>query len=143
MRVELPIKEAIDAIWIMTGTYEASPKLVSIGVVLDKTKREYISLYSKIPLPKRRGLRWMKFPFKSKISKYFKIVFEDNYGDKSSISIRQIRFVRAKERKSLPSSSSSPASSSYCPQNRRRSWSSQSTSSSRPVLELETFAEWS
>lgn len=102
MRVELPLKEAIDAVWIMTSTYEASPKFVSIGVVLDKSKKEYVSLYSKIPLPKKRGLRWMKFFFKSKISKYFKVTFEGNYGDKSNISIREIRFVRAKERKSLP-----------------------------------------
>jgi hypothetical protein len=167
MRVELPIKEAIDAIWIMTSTYEACPKFVSLGVVLEKTKREYVNLYSKIPLPKKRGMRWMKFPFKSKISKYFKILFEGNYGDKTSISIREIRFVRAKERKTPPSSSSSPpppyltpscccpltssslfslsflpSSYHFCTQNPPRSWSSRSSSSSPLVLELETFAEW-
>jgi DNA-directed RNA polymerase subunit RPC12/RpoP len=109
LRVELPIKEAIDAIWIMTSTYEASPKSVTIGVVLEKTKREYVNLYTKIPLPKKRGLRWMKFFFKSKISKYFKITFEGNYGDKSNISVREVRFVRAKERE-FPPSSLSPSS---------------------------------
>ena len=99
IRVELPIKEAIDAVWIMLGTYEASPRYVSIGVVMDKTSREYVTLHKTVPLRLQKGHKWIKFPFKSKISKYFKITFEGNYGDEHHISVRQIRFVRAKERK--------------------------------------------
>jgi hypothetical protein len=101
VRVELPVKEAIDGVWVMTSTYEACPRYVSIGVVLDKLSKNYHMLYTKVPLPRKKGLFWIPFRFKSKISKYWKLTFEGNYGDKRYISVRQIRFIRARECKSL------------------------------------------
>lgn len=101
VRIELPIKEAVDGVWIMLGTFQASPKYVTIGVVLDKASREYVTLVDRVYLPLKKGLQWIPFNFKSKISKYYKLTFEENHGDPEDMSIRQIRFVRAKERKYL------------------------------------------
>jgi hypothetical protein len=65
---------------------------------MDKKSKEYVPLYSAVPIPRKVGRHWLIFNFKSRISKYFKIEFHENYGDENYISVRQIRFLRSKEK---------------------------------------------
>ena len=44
------------------------------------------------------GVRWHKFPILTIPSKYYKVKFQDTSGEEDSLAVRQIRFVRARER---------------------------------------------
>ena len=100
VRVELPKKLAIESVWILASTHASSPKFVSLSVVLNKKSRRFEAVVTDYRLPKLRGQRWHKIHFPSKVSKYFKLKFCQNFGDEDSIAIRQIRFIKTKESKS-------------------------------------------
>jgi hypothetical protein len=98
--VEFRRREQIEAVWVHAATYEASPNFVTISYVLDKASRQYERLYNKIFLRQLKGLQWFKFHFARPVeTKYFKLLFEDNYSDDTSIGVRQIRFQRCRESK--------------------------------------------
>ena len=45
-----------------------------------------------------RGMQWHKFSIITIPAKYYKITFNDTSGDEEKLSVRQILFIRAKER---------------------------------------------
>jgi hypothetical protein len=58
----------------------------------------YTVLVDKYALPFLPERRWHKFVLDQLVTtKYFKVIFYDNYGDDNHIAVRQIRFLRAKE----------------------------------------------
>jgi hypothetical protein len=98
IRVEFRRKEQVEAIWIHAATFEASPNFVTISYIADKASKQWERLYNKIFLRQMKGLQWFKFHFPKPVeTKYFKLLFEDNYSDSTSIGVRQIRFQRCRE----------------------------------------------
>jgi hypothetical protein len=98
VRIEFLKLENVIEIWIQTCTYSASPTHCSISVLSDK-KEGYIDLWEKVELPLMKGDRWHKFKIPSvMIAKYFMITFYGNYGDTDNISIRQVRFLKSREK---------------------------------------------
>ena len=78
------------------STYSTSPNFVTIAAVLNKEK-SYTELVDRSELPLLKQYRWHKFALPFTVSKYYKIVFQDNYGDENHIAVRQIRFLRSIE----------------------------------------------
>lgn len=99
VRIELKKRQAVEEIWVMTCTRQASAQSVTISVVTDKRTMKYDTLYHDITLPLQNGRQWRKFPFNAITAKFFKLSFGYNYGDEDHIGVRQIRFVKAKESK--------------------------------------------
>lgn len=97
IRVEFESKQCITSIWIMTSTFASSPRYVSIGTVINKELKVYDTVLEKTLLPQYRVPRWHILHIASSVSKYFKVIFYDNYGDEKHIAVRQIRFVKSKE----------------------------------------------
>jgi hypothetical protein len=98
MRVEMRKKECITEIWIMTSTLKCCPRYVSISCVTDKAAKSYVPLVERGEMKETRGPRWHKFEIGESVAKYYKLTFEDNFGDESHIGVRQIRFMRAMEK---------------------------------------------
>jgi hypothetical protein len=99
LRLEFPEKTAINEVWIRTSVYHSSPKYVTVGTVLNKDEKQYEIVVKRKKLPNFKTWRWMTFKFDSKISKYWKVSFEGNYGDDKCIAVREIRFIKTKESK--------------------------------------------
>jgi hypothetical protein len=97
IKFEFRFMEALSDIWIMTGMFFMSPHRVSIAVVSDKVLEKYTVLVDDVDLDER-GNRWYKFPIQTIPSKYYKITFQDTSGEEDNLAVRQIRFIRAKER---------------------------------------------
>lgn len=74
---------------------------MTIFTVLGKD-RGYTELVDRSELPLLKQYRWHKFALPFTVSKYYKLVFQENYGDEHNIAVRQIRFLRAIESKSRP-----------------------------------------
>ena len=101
VRFEFKRRIAVEEIWIMTCTRQASPQTVTIEVVLDKRKMKYDMLFSEVKLDLLPGYQWRKFSFNATVAKFFRLTFRFNYGDKEHIGVRQVRFVKAKESNSV------------------------------------------
>ena len=99
VRIELKTRQAVEEIWVMTCTRQASAQSVTISVVADKRTMKYETLYHDITLPLQNGHQWRRFPFNAITAKFFKLSFAYNYGDEEHIGVRQIRFIQAKESK--------------------------------------------
>jgi len=97
-RFELKRRQAVEEIWVMTCTRQASPQTVTIEVVQDKRTMKYEMLYSEVKLEQLNGYQWRRFTFRATVVKFFKLTFRFNYGDEEHIGVRQIRFVKAKEK---------------------------------------------
>jgi hypothetical protein len=69
---------------------------VTILAVLGKDK-SYTELIDRSELPLLKQYRWHKFKLAFTVSKYYKLVFQENYGDEHHIAVRQIRFLRSIE----------------------------------------------
>lgn len=80
------------------STYSTSPNYVSISAVL-KNEKTYTQLIDRTELPLLKQHRWHKFSLPFTVSKYYKLVFYENYGDELHIAVRQIRFLRSIESK--------------------------------------------
>eukprot|EP01038_Epipyxis_sp_PR26KG_P006206 gene6206-8548_t len=98
LRVEFSKVECIVEVWVMTSTFNTSPRFVTIGALLNKKEGKYEELIDRQLLPRLKENRWHKFSFPMLLTKYFKVTFQDNYGDDKYISVRQIRFLRCKEK---------------------------------------------
>lgn len=98
VRIEFLRPENVIEIWIQTCTYSASPTHCTISVLIDK-KDGYEDLYERVELPFLKNLRWYKFKIHTVlIAKYFMLTFYGNYGDSEHISVRQVRFLKSKEK---------------------------------------------
>jgi hypothetical protein len=98
IRVEFGQIENIVEVWLMTSTYSSSPNFVSIAAVLNK-KSGYTELIDRRELPLLKENRWHKFFIPITSTKYFMLIFMNNYGDDEHIAVRQIRFIKSKESK--------------------------------------------
>jgi len=98
VRVEMSKLECVTEIWVQTSTNDCSPKYCSISCVTDKKAKQYKSLVENSLMSLTRGPRWHKFEIGDIVAKYYKLTFKENYGDGGHIAIRQIRFMRARER---------------------------------------------
>jgi len=98
IRIEFTKVEHVQSVWIMTSTYNTSPQYVTISAVLRKDARTYVELVDRAELPLLKEHRWHSFPLPLTASKYFKLSFQHNHGSDSHIAVRQIRFVKAREK---------------------------------------------
>jgi hypothetical protein len=62
-----------------------------------KKQKHYSELVDRHELPLLKQYRWHKFEIPFTVSKYYKFVFQENYGDDHHIAVRQIRFLRSIE----------------------------------------------
>jgi hypothetical protein len=85
---------------VVLSTYSTSPNFVSISAVIGKDK-SYTELVERTELPLLKQYRWHKFALSFTVSKYYKLVFFENYGDEHHIAVRQIRFLRSIESKTM------------------------------------------
>ena len=69
---------------------------MSISAVLSKDKT-YTQMVDRTELPLLKQYRWHKFALPFTVSKYYKLIFYENYGDDQHIAVRQIRFLRSIE----------------------------------------------
>jgi hypothetical protein len=99
IRFEFRKRERVSEIFILASTFSSSPKSVSVYTVVDKASKKFEPLVEDRELPLLKGYRWHRIDVKPVLSKYFKVSFNDNYGHKESIAVRQIRFLRCKESK--------------------------------------------
>jgi hypothetical protein len=83
---------------------------VTIQAVLGKDKT-YSELVDRSELPLLKQYRWHKFALPFTVSKYYKLVFQENYGDDHHIAVRQIRFLRSIESESLQAMIPTPVAS--------------------------------
>eukprot|EP01035_Chromulina_nebulosa_P020505 gene20505-26599_t len=98
VKVEFARVENIKSIWVMTSTFNSSPQYIEISAVLRKDVRKYVEIVPRTELPNLKEHRWHAFPIPLTAAKYFKVSFYFNYGNPEHMAIRQIRFVRAREK---------------------------------------------
>lgn len=94
----MPLLAILNWLTLLTisSTYSTSPNYVTISAVLNKDKT-YTQLVDRTQLPLLKQYRWHKFALPFTVSKYYKLVFQENYGDDQHIAVRQIRFLRSIE----------------------------------------------
>lgn len=61
----------------------------------------YSELVDRSQLPLLKQYRWHKFTVGITVAKYYKFVFQENFGDASTIAVRQIRFLRSAEKSAV------------------------------------------
>lgn len=99
VKVEFFKQESIVEIWIMPCMNEASPLYFSCSYLKNKEDKHYETAIHKKELPLLKNNQWFKISLEHNItSKYFIIDFYDNYGDENYTSLKQIRFIRSKEK---------------------------------------------
>jgi hypothetical protein len=96
VRFEFPFLDSINEVQIMLGTHSATPRRISIAAVKNKSSKSYHTLVQDYEFVEK-GLLWHTFKFESIITKYFKLRFDENFGDENSLAVRQVRFVRSRE----------------------------------------------
>lgn len=82
------------------STYSTSPNYVTIYTVL-RDQKTYSELVDRHELPLLKQHRWHKFSIPFTVAKYYKVVFQENYGDENHMAVRQIRFLRSIESEEL------------------------------------------
>lgn len=80
------------------STYSTSPNYVTVSCVL-KDQKSYSELIDRHELPLLKQHRWHKFTVPFTVAKYYKFLFQENYGDENHMAVRQIRFLRSIESK--------------------------------------------
>ena len=69
---------------------------MTISCVL-KDSKSYSELVDRHELPLLKQHRWHKFTVPFTVAKYYKFLFQENYGDDNHMAVRQIRFLRSIE----------------------------------------------
>ena len=97
IRFEFREIEALSEIWVQLGTFSLTPHRITVQVLSDKVLKKYTKVVDDVDMDDR-GMLWHKFPIITIPSKYYKITFNDTSGDEDKLAVRQILFIRAKER---------------------------------------------
>lgn len=100
LTIDLKRKYAVSEIGVISSTFASSPKYLT---VYHYTKeRSYALVADRIPLLAIKKLRWQKVHLPPTVTRYLRLVFENNHGDPNYISIRCLSVIHSKERKLRP-----------------------------------------
>jgi hypothetical protein len=95
--INLKGKFAVSEIGVMASTFSSSPKTVTVlGYAADKT---YEILVERSPLKMLKKRHWQRVVFEPTVTRYIKLLFENNFGDPDHIAVREITVIRARESK--------------------------------------------